>query len=380
MPYLSFNGARLLTYQGLTGRSAAHRTAPVRFKAATIINGMAVVGNIDISDKKAQTLREHNRIMWTPPFHLDEFTFGRSRDIGANDGDEIVALEVFQGRIFCMKRNNIYILNPANGFREEGRVAGVGLMSEHAFVKTPYGIVTANKENVSLMPAKENLSKIIESSYRSETFHNTVLGYTGIHDELILIPNTYSTGTKIYRFSFATKSWSIETYSDKMQFSNLIYDDDDGALFTGVIDSGVCSISTHGDKNACEAEGGVWTPNTEFGLYKMDEHLTNKVQGEATLKTKEFVFDAPEMKKFISDLKMTYTATDSIIVKLYVDGVYDGEKVFKPSAKKVNRTIKVNRQCNSISFEFVQTSTSATSDFLIDDIIIAGWYNSRNEQ
>ena len=380
MPYLSFDGAKLLTYQGLTGRTASYRTPAVRYKAATMIDGMAIIGNIDVDDKKVQTLREHNRIMWTPPFHLDEFTFGRSRDIGSNDGDEIVALESFQGRVFCLKTNNIYVLNPGNGFREEGRIAGVGLMSTHAYTKTPYGIVVANKKTISLLPAKETLSKVIENQYKAETFNNPIVGYTGVHDELIFIPNSYSTGTRIYRFSFKTKGWSIETYSDKMQFSNIMYDDNGGAVFSGLIDSGACSLSSNTDKVSCEANGGHWSANTQFGLYRFDEHATNKVQGDATLKTKEFVFEAPELKKYIQAIKMTYIATDNIIVKVYTDGVLHSEKVFKATSVKKNNTVRINAQCNAISFEFIQTATSATSDFTIDDILIEGWYNPRGEQ
>jgi hypothetical protein len=380
MPYIPFTGSKLLTYQGLTGRPANHRTPPVKFKAATVINGMAVVGNIDISDKKNQSLRETNRILWTAPMHLDEFSFGKSRDIGVNDGDEIIALEVFQGRLFCLKKNNIYILNPTNGFREEGRVSGVGVMSEHAYVKTPYGIACANKEQITLLPSKEVLSSIIENAYKAESKNNVILGYSGKHDELIYIPNSYSTGTKIYRFGFKTKAWSIETYSDKMQFSNIIYDDDDGALVVGMIDSGTCSVTSHTDKDACESNEATWSPNNAIALYKLDDHTTNFVQGDAILKTKEFIFDAPELKKYISDLKMTYTATDTIVVKLYVDGNYSGEKSFSASTKKTNKTMKINRQCNSISFEIIQTATSATSNFEIDDILIEGWHNARGEQ
>ena len=356
--YLPFDGAKLMTYQGLTDRSQKARIKPVRWKDSTIINAMTVVANVDIVDDENQRNREKSRILWTLPYRFDEFAFHRSRDIGMADADEIMGITSIQGGILVMKESNVYILDPSQGFREVQRIQGIGLSYANAYTNTPFGVALVNKSGIYLMPNKEELSVTIRDLFASSsgiTIKRPSLGFSAKLGELIFLPDTTETHTGYYKYNFATKGWTqhgkIKNITDGT-YSNLIFGDNDEAQVL---------IFDNSDT--------VFTDHDTVSIHEFNDDTGATTATAGSWKTKEYVFDSPDTFKYIRTLRMTYKSSVAITCSIYIDGVLNKTKSIPVSTALATYNLPVNTTGKAISFKFETTST----DLHVEDMEIIGW-------
>ena len=356
--YLPFDGAKMLTYQGLTDRSQEARIKPVKWKDSTIINAITVVANIDILDDSNQRNRERSRILWTLPYRFDEFSFHRSRDIGNADADDIVGITSIQGGVIVMKENNVYILDPNQGFREVQRIQGVGLSYPNAYTITPFGVAMLNHSGIYLMPSKEELSMTIRDAFSSSTgltINNPTLGFSAKLGELIFVPDTTTAHTGYFKYNFHKKGWTqhgkIKDISDGT-YSNLIFGDNDESQIL-IFDNSDAAHASH----------------DTVSVHEFNDDTGGTVSTTGIWKTKEYVFDSPDTIKYIRTLRLTYKTSVAITCSVYVDGVLNKTKSIPSNTSLKTFNLPVNVTGKAISFKFETTST----DLHVEDMELIGW-------
>jgi hypothetical protein len=356
--YLPFDGAKLLTYQGLTDRAQTARIKPVRWRDSTIINAITVLGNIDIENDVGQKNRERSRILWTLPYRFDEFSFHRSRDIGMADADEIMGIESIQGGVIVMKQNNVYVLDPTRGFQEVQRIQGIGLSYHNAYTRTPFGVVLVNKSGIYMMPSKEELSVTIRDLFYSDSgiaIANPTVGFSAKLAELIFIPDTTTSHTGYFKYNFGKKGWTqhgkIKDIADG-RYSNMIFGDSDEA-----------QILVFDDTDA--AHSG----NDTVSIHEFNDSAGSTVSSTGSWKTKEYVFDSPDTIKYIRTLKLTYKSASIITCSVYVEGVLEKTKTIPISTSVKPFSLAINSTGKSISFKFETSS----ADLHVEDMEIIGW-------
>jgi hypothetical protein len=291
--------------------------------------------------------------MWTRPFALDEFTLFRSRDIGSSDTGEIKALHFFGGSLFVIKDTNSYALDPNQNFREVGIMPNIGIDSGEASTATTMGVVCANSKQVSVLPSQEELSLPIRATWQAQTFNKMKLGFSGKHNEVILIPDSSTSGTTMWVYNINFKGWRKETYSSGVQFSNIVFSD---------------------DQEAAMAQYNSSTTRSQVVKYKTGESLNVT----AKLKSKTYYFGDPNVSKYISEIMVTYKSDSDLTIRSYIDGVDFGSKRLPKTAKQMNRRVRVNKEGQRYAFEIEVPSAAANETLEISDIVVTGWYNDKD--
>ena len=186
--------------------------------------------DVDTVDENNQTAREKNQIYFTDPYKLDEILPGKYFDVGRNDGDEIISLQSYRNKIFVFKTSNTYVLNEKHQI--ERIFAGVGAIHKHAVCETPLGLVCANKRSISVVnnTAVGNLTFNIQDTYQALTFDKPALGYDGIDNELIFLPD--NDGTTRYVMNMDNRSWVKRNISSSVNRSNFVISSDLRAQYT----------------------------------------------------------------------------------------------------------------------------------------------------
>jgi len=293
--YIPFDGAKTATYKSLTGREDSETIDPVRWKTSCVTEkGVVFIGNVDTLDENSQTVREESRVMWTVPGMPDVFDILRSYEFGKSDGDSIVALVYWNGRVFVFKDRSTYIYNVSSqNYFIENHYAGYGILSKNAYAITPYGIVVADKSRVVLHSGQEPIElsypwrKSVRSgydSYQGLTFTNPVLGYSPNQNAILFIPDT--TASTLYKYDFDTKSWVTQTTDSSIVFSNLLVDSN--------METCALEHSTGNDKAVVrEFDTGSLSSST------------------ATIKTKQFDGGNPDRYKKLKRVYLTYKTSSS---------------------------------------------------------------------
>ena len=345
--YIPNDGLKLATYNSLTGRAAETRLKTIGWGTSTVVGNKAFYANIDFEDENEQTLREKNRIVFTDNFKLDEAVVGTKYvDVGKNDGDEIVALESAQGRLYVLKSRNIYIYRIRSAqsvnFTLERHIPSVGTMHKHAVTETPYGLCVADKKQISLLSGTElsELSLLIRDTYQALTFNpgngDVSLGYDGRHNMLIA-----NIGTVMYGYNFDTQSWAkLSSDVDTLQ-SNMILNDNQNVQVFDTTSKRVENIMSG-------AQGGD-SPTL-------------------LLKTKRFDFGLPDQFKRFTKLHVTYLSSGIPYFKVYIDGNSTSEGQIGMAAHSTLTTYSavVNELGKTIEIEVY----GSASNFRIDGIDI----------
>ena len=122
------------------------------------------------------------------------------------------------------KSRNTYIYDSRH--RLERVHIGVGAVHKHAVFETSIGLVCANKQGVFSVSTnnKQELSFNIRDTYQDLTFEQTMLGYDGIENELLLIPD--SDATTMYVMNLDNGSWITRSVISADNRSNFVISSD----------------------------------------------------------------------------------------------------------------------------------------------------------
>lgn len=285
--FFAFDGSKVSTYQSLTGRYATEKVLAMRWKTADVADdGMACCFNVDTVDENEQTVRERSRAYWTPPGRPDEFSILRSRDIGREDGDEGIRVVFYNDMWYFLKQRNTYVFSKDMSHRIK-YYPGFGCMALGAAFKTPFGIVAADENQITLFGDKPvELTVGWREDYQGLTFVDPVVGYSSKTNELYFINDTSEDDLVLYKFNFDNKSWRKQTMANNEAMSNFVLGEDFEPL-----------AFFH------------QTGNTG----RVKEFNTGSASTETSKIKKRFDFGDPNRKKRISGVFATYL-TDSMNV------------------------------------------------------------------
>ena len=345
--YIPNDAFKGYTYQSFTGRHAGQRVPAIRWQSSAVINDRAFYGNCDTEDENEQTVRERSRVYYTPIFKPDEISPANYKDFGRNDGDVITSLEELDGRLYVLKENNVYIYNTTSGselnWYIERHYRGVGCSNNQFSTRTKYGVVCGNAKQISLITPQEvtELTFPIRATYRALTFDFSSMTYSPIKNELVVL--TDADAATFYIFNFDFRSWTTETHDSTNIKTNLRQSPDQKVLY------------------------GNQTTET---IRELDNSAADSEE-TATIKTKQFDFGAPDVKKRFGRIYVTYKtddeAADALTVRCYLDGSGGSSKniTFAAKASLTNVGDFLNLVGKTLTLQFECDG----QDFVLDDII-----------
>ena len=228
--WIPYDGLKLATYSSLTGRASSTTLNGIKWNTSTILNNKAYYANIDTTDENGQTARERNQIYYTDPYKLDEIMPTHYFDVGRNDGDEIIKITAYRNKIFVFKTRNTYVLNAKHQI--ERVFTGVGAIHKNAVCETPMGLVCANKQSIHVVnnTSVRELAFNIKDTYQGLAFDRPALGYDGIDNELIFVPD--NDGSSMYIMNMDNGSWILRGISSSTNRSNFVISSDLRAQYT----------------------------------------------------------------------------------------------------------------------------------------------------
>ncbi|KKK62547.1 hypothetical protein LCGC14_3003240, partial [marine sediment metagenome] len=221
--YIPFTGEKAFSYNTNTGRAAKLKVPAFRWRAAVTDGNQVLVGNIDTTDENDQTLREVSRVIEMPAGMPDTALLTRSKDVGINEGDEIMALADFDGNWWVLKERNIHVLAKGS-LANLGQFKGIGCRWMHSFVTTPWGLCVADEAGIYLLPSgfNEPLTFPVQATYQALTFFNPILTYSHKNHLLQFIPDTSSVTSVMMTFDMVNKGWMKDSFPAKTSLSNFV--------------------------------------------------------------------------------------------------------------------------------------------------------------
>jgi len=357
--YMPFDGLKIATYQGLTGREETERIRAYRWKSSCEAeNGEMYIFNVDSIDDQGQTLHERSRLMWTSPGKSDDFHITRSIPMGKNDGDEGVAVVYWNGRIFAFKERNLYVRNVVSQMRyQEGHYPGYGCYYRHAAVATPYGVCAVDIARINLYDMESRPVELTfpwRDDYQALTLNRPTLSYSGKTNELYFIPDTSGTDLDLYKYNFDSKSWSQQTMPATSAMSNMRMGEAMEPMANFYLDDSQDVVQTKEFNNA----GTDNTDAADVKTYKFDGGNPYREKNlrivRIIYKTDDEVADALTIKIYrdgsatISDT-LTFGASAALTIAADKDNITNAKRTFK--------TLELRVQC-------------AGQDLAIDDVAI----------
>ena len=255
-----------------------------QFKTAVLSNRRVYLGNVRHNGELYS-----DRMLKSSVGQYDKFPESVTNiDVITHDGDDIVLLMEHADRILQFKNNTLYIINVAGQFEFlEAQYKHKGLSNPGAACKTDYGIAWANTfgcylydgEKVTDLLESKGINRLNKSDWEAfigTTNHHRV-GFNPFKREIVVKAGTASAAAYIY--SLVTGSWSKSTamITDPNTKSNFINDPEDGGLM--ILD-----------------EGGN----------KVNKWIDTKIASDIVIKTKDFDFGQPAIRKKIYKVYVTY--------------------------------------------------------------------------
>ena len=346
--YIPFYGDKDNTYTARTGRTESTRVRDVKWKCSTIVNNIAVIGNIKTMDDNGKDVLRDDRIMWSRAGVHDDFILARSRDMSITDSGEITNLVAYSQYVYVVKTNAVYVTDSTQNFRSVGSYNNIGSNYYGGAISTPYGVVVANQSKVVMLPDNVDISETIKDTYQSATFSSPTLSFNSDNNELRIVPETDGECFE-FIYNFTDKSWS-QRHKSGDDHSNYL------TAFNG------------SEFYIAEISGTFYLRQVENG--------SEKANNTAIMHTKDFHFGDTSRKKFISDLYISYKSSADFSIFLYIDGFQVWEKSLKSFTNKKTKRLKVNREGRLFSFKI--ESPYGASGIEIDDIVIEGWHLDRH--
>jgi hypothetical protein len=212
------------------------------WKTATVINGVAYLGNVKYKDKFGAIHIKPDRILKSLPNAVDTFTKYNYIDVAVEDGDDITALVSIGERVVEFKKNSIYVINVGGDFDFlESSYKGIGITGAFAVSEFPQGIVFVNTQgayvfngqNIVNLLERDGKHIISKDSWSSFITPFATVGYIQEKNMFIFIDDCSTTSSgNAYLFDIDSGGWIY--YKGGMpsgQKTNIIYDNSGRMLF-----------------------------------------------------------------------------------------------------------------------------------------------------
>lgn len=359
-------------YQMRTGKYPDTISTTCRWKTAAVINRRVYAGNVLMQDSSGVEQVFPDRIIKSLPNQFDTFPDYDTLDAAVGDGDEIIYLETFGGKLLEFKKNTLYVLDVT---QEPEYVAGTfrfrGIPSKASAAKSDDGICFANKHGV-FMFSGEGIAQLSKGKIDDDwaSFYDDTKPPIVTYEpsEAVFIITKEDTNEFLY-FSMLNKSWTKGSGARHTALVKSNFFDVNGDIYQGVqLASG----------NTGEINFYKWTDNLPSG---------QSITDNCSYIGREHDFGDPAVDTVIFNVKMTYKASGTSAVNAEVNiinndgtgestntcttssfvGTNDGWKTieFKPSggSNRVN--------CKTARIQVKSTSSNEIDhNFEINDLTI----------
>tara|TARA_Y100001973_G_scaffold28904_1_gene43529 strand:+ start:23 stop:3109 length:3087 start_codon:yes stop_codon:yes gene_type:complete len=368
--YSTYFGSTFVdNYQARTGVFPDTKSLDLRWKTATVINRRVYAGNVHMQDNTGTYRHYPDRVMKSIPNAFDVFPEYDSLDVVVDDGDEIVLLETFGGRLLQFKKESLYVIDVTN---EPEYLAGTyryrGVPSRASVAKADTGIVFANKHGVYMFNGEgiqQLLKGKIDSTWASfyDISNPPIVSFNPTNSLVII--NKAGSAT-FYVYDMLTKSWvegdgtRSSTTAEKTKTIN--------------VDSEIVQAVKQTDNTVAFMK---WTNDFPSGKSITDEYK---------YESKEFDFGNPSQDSQIYNIKVTYktnkdnsTAVNGAFSLNYNTGAGIQSKALTGTMNGTNNEwVNVelkpsggNLTCKSASVVFTSTASQELDyGFEINDITI----------
>ena len=186
------------------------------FKAVTVANRIAYIGNISAMSKGA-VQKFPDTILKSFVNKFDSFTLANRLDASINDGDEIVQLESYADRLLEFKKNKMILINISQAVEFiEDVYNHKGVSHPTAVCKTDFGIAWVNKQGcylydgqkVNNLLEKQGRQIIKESDWDTFTTNEPMIGYIPKKRQIVIVDDITTNGSGLsYLYDMVTQSW-----------------------------------------------------------------------------------------------------------------------------------------------------------------------------
>ena len=347
-----------------------------QYKTAVHVNNRLYVGNIKQGGKTYG-----DRMLKTPVAKYNIFPASNYIDVAIQDGDEITGLAYYKDRLLQFKKKKVFVINVSGDYEYlEDTFDNIGINKQCQITETPYGVVWVNASGCFLYDGKKMVN-LIDGKIGTEDFQENpsgvtynywliteadvpAIGYVKSTKKLIIAKNTGAMtvgGTASenlagipdgYQYDFQSQGWTF-----------LYYKVTAAPETTSPSKSGYISNFTN-NKNGDIIYYAVDGPGDNMGfndIYKWTDasttsSLSNNEGDNFFLRTKDFDFGSPGVRKKIYKVYVTFKSTNG--------------------GSAAHSNIKVHYATNgSSSFtEFSNNSTNySTTNGLTDGASSTGW-------
>ena len=154
--------------------SPTEKSLNCRWKTSTRLRNTLYVGNVYMEDEFGTRTHYPDRMMKSIPNKFDTFPNSMRIDVAVDDGDSIVKLANFAGKILQFKKKTLNIINATKEFEFlEASIKNMGIDYPTAVVDLKAGVAFANSQGLFIYNGKEIVPLIKDklSSSEWETFY-----------------------------------------------------------------------------------------------------------------------------------------------------------------------------------------------------------------
>ena len=341
-------------------------TITASWKTSTVVNRTTYAGNVIVDGRTYP-----DRIIKSLPNQFDIFPDYDTLDATINDGDEIVYLETFGGKLLQFKKQTLYVIDVT---QEPEYVAGTfryrGIPSIASAAKADEGIVFANKHGVFMFNgegvaqlSKGKIDSLWESFYSDTDF--PIISFEPT-ESIVLI--TKANSSDFLYYNVLNKAWAEGSGDRCSQNDKSNFFDYNGDIYQAVGEVG--PTGSTGDVN----------------FYKWHDEFDSgqSISDVCTYTSKEYNFGDPSVDTVLFNIKITYKASGSSALNADLKVIYnngDGPQTetltttsfngtsdewktveFKPSGGRIN--------CKTAAIQIVSNGSELDYNFEINDFTI----------
>lgn len=270
-------------FQGRTGMYPDTQNMHCRWETATVLNRRVYAGNVIIDGVKYP-----DRIIKSLPNRFDTFPEYDTLDVVVDDGDDIILIENFGGKLLQFKKKTLYVIDVSS---QPEFLAGAfkyrGVPNKASVKRTDFGVVFCNSYGAFLYNGtdiKQLVQGKIETYWKTwwtsdvsvafnPTHNYAIFKKSGSNDFLVhdLITASWMKGDGVRMSGQTTSDWF--DFDGDMWFAEDVEADDSIDFFKWTDDPTELTLTA--------ADNSVW-------------------------ESKEFVFDSPATDTIIHNVKITY--------------------------------------------------------------------------
>jgi len=198
-----------------------------RWTTSLVANNRLFIGNTSMLNG---TRSERNkvygdRMLISPELMYDIIPQNSFIDVATNDGEGIVKLEYFRGKLLQFKHTTVYVIDISGemyGIQSSHKY--IGIKNRWSVTNTPGGIIWANNNGVYVFDG-ESIKNLIDNKIHSDTWNNfcgglntkdsPLVGYLPKEKQIVVVRSpegiTYSDGGSgdVWIYDVQTESWTF---------------------------------------------------------------------------------------------------------------------------------------------------------------------------